>query len=106
MAGSYPWTQKELFVDCSPIFRADKINTALLLLHGVDDTNVPCVESEQMFTALKVLGKEVAYVRFAGEDHGIGGKFSNLVAHRRMILEWFDKHLKNEPAGWDIRWKK
>lgn len=106
MAGSYPWANKDLFVDCSPIFSADKVESALLLLHGVDDGNVPSIESEQMFTALKVLGKDVAYVRFAGEDHGIGGKFSNLVAHRNMILEWFDKHLKDDPAGWDLRWKK
>jgi len=106
MAGSYPWSHKELFVGCSPIFNADKVESALLLLHGVDDGNVPSIESEQMFTALKVLGKEVAYVRFANEDHGIGGKFSNLVVHRRMILEWFDKHLKGDSTGWDRRWEK
>ncbi|MHC4943109.1 MAG: S9 family peptidase [Planctomycetota bacterium] len=105
MAGSYPWTRRDVFVDRSPLYKADKVNAALLLLHGEDDMNVPSLESEQMFTALKVLDKEVAYVRFSGEDHGIAGKFSNLKAHRRMILEWFDKHLKDQPRGWDERWK-
>jgi dipeptidyl aminopeptidase/acylaminoacyl peptidase len=106
MAASYPWNRREFFVDRSPLFQADKIRAALLLLHGMDDTNVPVVESEQMFTALKVLGRDVAYVRFAGEDHDIAGKPSNLKAHRNMILEWFDKHLKDQPRGWDVRWEK
>lgn len=106
MAGAYPWDRRDIFVDRSPLFKADKVRAALLLLHGKDDVNVPALESEQMFTAMKVLGQEVAYVRFPGEDHGIGGKFSNLKAHRYMILEWFDKHLKDEPQGWDARWQE
>jgi dipeptidyl aminopeptidase/acylaminoacyl peptidase len=40
-AGSYPWNNRELYVDQSPLFSADKITTPLLLLHGSDDTNVP-----------------------------------------------------------------
>jgi dipeptidyl aminopeptidase/acylaminoacyl peptidase len=106
MAGRYPWTHPEFFVERSPLYQAHKVKAALLLLHGEADVNVPSLESEQMFTALKVLGKEAAYVRFKGEDHGISGKRSNLLAHRSMILEWFDKHLKGQPEGWDARWKK
>lgn len=106
LARSYPWNRRDVFVDKSPLFHADKIKTPLLLLHGVDDTNVPALESEQMFTALKVQGKEVAYVRFPGEDHGIAGNFENYIAHREMMLEWFDKHLKGQPEAWEARWKK
>jgi dipeptidyl aminopeptidase/acylaminoacyl peptidase len=106
MAGRYPWTHPDFFVDRSPLYHAHKINAALLLLHGVADQNVPSLESEQMFTALRVLGKEVAYVRFKDEDHGIAGKRSNLLAHRAMILEWFDKYLKDQGEAWDDRWKK
>ena len=106
LGGSYPWTRPDLFVGRSPLFKADRIDTALLLLHGDADVNVPVVESEQMFTALKVLGKDVAYVRFAGEDHGISGSTKNLLAHRSMLLEWFDLHLKDRPEGWNLRWKK
>jgi len=73
---------------------ADKINTPLLLIHGTSDTNVPIVESDQIFTALKVLGKEVEYVRFFGEDHGINSKPSVRIASEVLMLEWFDKYLK------------
>jgi dipeptidyl aminopeptidase/acylaminoacyl peptidase len=106
LARSYPWNRRDVFVDKSPLFNADKIKTPLLLLHGLDDANVPALESEQMFTALKVQGKEVAYVRFPGEDHGIAGNFENYIAHREMMLEWFDKHLKGQPEAWEARWKK
>jgi dipeptidyl aminopeptidase/acylaminoacyl peptidase len=47
----------------------------------------------------------VAYVRFPGEDHGIASSRDIYILHRRMMLEWFDKHLKNEPEAWDERWK-
>ena len=33
-------------------------------------------------------------------------KVANRLAHRSMILEWFDKHLKGLPDGWELRWKK
>ncbi|MBC8277722.1 MAG: S9 family peptidase [FCB group bacterium] len=105
LAKSYPWNRKDLFTDNSPLFNADKINTPLLLLHGEDDVNVPELESQQMFTALKVLGREAAMVTFPGEGHGIVGKFENYIAHREMMLEWFDKYLKDQPEGWERRWK-
>jgi len=106
MASNYPWTNPDLFVKQSPIYKAHKINTALLLVHGDADLNVPSNESEQMFTALKVLGKDAAYIRFKGEGHGISSKRSNLLAHRYMMLEWFDKYLKDQPEGWEKRWGK
>ena len=106
LARSFPWNRRDVFVDKSPLFNADKIKTPLLLLHGIDDVNVPVMESEQMFTALKVQGKEAAYVRFPGEGHGIVGKFENYIAHREMMLEWFNKHLKDQPEGWEIRWEE
>jgi dipeptidyl aminopeptidase/acylaminoacyl peptidase len=105
MAKSYPWNRRDIFVDRAPLFNADKVQSALLLLHGTSDKNVPVVESEQMYTALKVLGKEAAYVRFPGEDHGIASSRDKYVLHRRMIVEWFDKYLKNEPGAWEERWK-
>ena len=40
-ADSYPWNAKDLYVDQSPLFNADKVTTPLLLLTGDSDTNVP-----------------------------------------------------------------
>ena len=47
MANSYPWSDQDLYVKQSPLYRADKINTPLLLVHGDADTNVPFNESVQ-----------------------------------------------------------
>lgn len=105
IANSYPWNRKEVFVNQSPIYFADKINTPLLLIHGTKDTNVPIVESDQIFTALKVQNKVVEFVRFYDENHGINSKPSIRLESQKMMLEWFDKYLKNEPESWQYRWK-
>ncbi|RPH94543.1 S9 family peptidase [candidate division KSB1 bacterium] len=103
LPGSYPWNRRDVFVDKSPIYHADQIHTPLLLMHGTGDVNVPKGESEQMFTALKLLGKNTALVRFKNEDHSFA-KLSNRVAEREILREWFDKYLKNDPSGWNARW--
>ena len=62
MANEYPWTNKHLFVDQSPLYNADKIHTPLLFVHGTADNNVPVGESIQLYTALKLLGRPTAMV--------------------------------------------
>ncbi len=104
LARSYPWNRRDIFVDRSPLFHADRIKTPLLLLHGLADVNVPCLESQQMFTALKILGRKVELVTFQGEDHGISGTRKDRNLHRTMILEWFDRFLKEQPEAWNHRW--
>ena len=105
MARTYPWSDPEWYTSQSPLYLADRVHTPLLLLHGEADTNVPAAESEQMFTALRLLGRECELVRFPGEDHGIRGTWDNRVAHRMMLLEWFEKHLRGRPDAWASRWE-
>jgi len=100
-AESFPWNRPDIYVGQSPIFHADKIKTPLLLLHGLADINVPSTESEQMFTALKMLGKEVEYIRFKGEDHGIRGTDENRRLMPQVMLAWWDKYLKGQPEAWE-----
>ncbi len=106
LANTYPWSKPQWFAEHSPLYQADHINTPLLLLHGEADTNVPVGESEQMFTALKLLGRQVELVRFPGEDHGLRGTWTNRVLHRTMLLEWFDRYLKGQGDAWKARWGK
>jgi dipeptidyl aminopeptidase/acylaminoacyl peptidase len=102
-ADSYPWNRRDLFVDRSPLFKADRVTTPLLLLHGTADPNVPPGESEQMFTALRLLGKEVEYVKIEGEAHWIL-TYPKRVLWWETILAWFDKQLQDDPAAWDDLW--
>ena len=105
MAGSYPWSHRQLYVDQSPLFNADKIHTPLLLLHGNADTNVPLVESLQMFTALKLLGREVALVEVEGENHHILD-YAKREKWLATQMAWFQRWLKDDPTWWDALYPK
>ena len=98
-ANSYPWNRPDIYVEQSPLFHADRITTPLLLVHGTADPNVPLGESEQMYTALTLLGKEVEYVRFEGEAHWIM-RYPLRELWWSTILAWFDRELKGEPEWW------
>jgi dipeptidyl aminopeptidase/acylaminoacyl peptidase len=104
-AGSFPWNRRDIYVDQSPLFLADKITTPLLLLHGDKDNNVPPGESYQMFAALKLLGKEVALVTVNDQAHWIM-KYDKRKHWMKTIMAWFDKWLKDEPEYWDSLYSK
>ncbi|MDE5575706.1 MAG: prolyl oligopeptidase family serine peptidase [Bacteroidales bacterium] len=97
---SFPWNRRDIFVEQSPLFHADKVHTPLLLLHGTSDVNVPIGESYQMYKALRLLGREVAMVTVAGEDHGIVD-YAKRIDWEKTILAWFEKYLKNRPQWWE-----
>ncbi|NDY95775.1 alpha/beta hydrolase family protein [Wenzhouxiangella limi] len=97
--GSFPWNNPELYVGQSPVYSADRITTPLLLLTGDADTNVPPGESHNMYTALRLLGRDVELVEFPGEDHWILDREKRYVWWDTM-LAWFDKWLKDEPEWW------
>ncbi len=98
-AGSYPWNNRELYIEHSPLFNADKVTTPLLLLHGTADTNVPPGESIQMYNALKLLGKPVELVFVEGENHAIY-QHEKRIAWNHTIYAWFDKWLKGDDSWW------
>ncbi|WP_394193423.1 alpha/beta hydrolase family protein [Pseudoalteromonas atlantica] len=97
--GSFPWNNSELYSQRSPVFHADKVTTPLLLLHGDSDTNVPVGESHNMYTALKLLGKDVDLIEYKGADHQIFARDKRFDWWSTM-LAYFDKHLKDEPQWW------
>ena len=79
----------------SPITYASNVNAPVLLLHGESDYRCPISQSEEYFTVLKRLGKEVEFVRFPGSAHS----FTRL-GHPKMreeylarTLAWFQTYL-------------
>ena len=99
-ANSYPWNARDIYVEQSPLFHADKINTPILFLHGSVDTNVPVGESIQMFTALKLLGKPTAFIQVNGQNHQILD-YKKRAEWNKTIYAWFAKYLKEQPEWWD-----
>ncbi len=98
-AYSYPWNRKDIYVDNSPIYNADKFQNSILLLHGTADPNVPVGESLQYYAALKILGKDIEMVLVDGEKHWIIDYKKRNQWHY-TITSWFDYRLKNQPEQW------
>lgn len=99
MANEYPWTNKHLFVDQSPLYNADKIHTPLLFVHGTADNNVPVGESIQLYTALKLLGRPTSMVLVDGQDHHIID-YEKRLKWQNTIFAWFAKWLQDDASWW------
>lgn len=99
-AHSYPWNNVDLYSGHAPLFNADKIHTPLLFMHGGSDTNVPINESIQLFTALKILGRETAFVTVDGQDHHILDYRKRDLWHY-SIMAWFARWLQDDPTWWN-----
>ena len=104
-AHSYPWNNMELYSGHAPLFNADKVKTPILFMHGGADTNVPINESIQMFTALKILGKETAFITVEGENHHILD-YNKRIRWHDSIMAWFARWLQDDPTWWDTMYPK
>ena len=80
----------------SPITYVKNMHTPLLIIHSEQDLRCSIEQAEQLFASLKYLGREVLFVRFEGQSHGLSrGGHPKLRAERlRHILDWFGKYLK------------
>jgi dipeptidyl aminopeptidase/acylaminoacyl peptidase len=94
MGDATPWREGEKLVFRSPLTYVTNVKTPLLILHAERDLRCPIEQAEQLFTALKVLGKESVFVRFPEDNHDLtrGGKPKHRVEHARRIADWFDAH--------------
>jgi dipeptidyl aminopeptidase/acylaminoacyl peptidase len=95
--GGSLWEYPLRFIDNSPIFRADRVETPLLMLHNDEDDAVPWYQGIEYFLALRRLGKEVYMFNYNGEKHGLRKRINQKDYTRRM-QEFFDHYLKGVPA--------
>jgi dipeptidyl aminopeptidase/acylaminoacyl peptidase len=83
----HPIGDRELLEQLSPLRRADALVAPLLVVHGAHDTNVPVSESEQIVDALRQIGRDVRYLLFGNDGHGII-KRENRAALAAAMSEW------------------
>jgi dipeptidyl aminopeptidase/acylaminoacyl peptidase len=88
-----PWAATATWIKLSfPFLHAARITTPTLFLCGDKDFNVPLLNSEQMYQALRSLGVETELVIYPGQRHRIT-KPSYRRDRLARYLAWYDKHL-------------
>ncbi|MDP9467551.1 MAG: prolyl oligopeptidase family serine peptidase, partial [Chloroflexota bacterium] len=84
----------------SPLSQVARIRTPLLILQSEEDRVCPAADNEQLFTALKVLGRETEYILYPEEHHEMKnyGRPDRRIDRMERILAWFDRWL-GKPAS-------
>lgn len=88
-----PWENRQLWERLSPFNAVEKIVTPTLIMGGEKDWNVPILNSEQLYQALRRLGRTTRLVVYPGESHGIRRPDFQKDRYQRY-LEWFGKYVK------------
>ncbi|GHO45534.1 alpha/beta hydrolase family protein [Ktedonospora formicarum] len=91
-----PWEDLEKYMNMSPIKFVQNIRTPLLIIHSDQDLRCSIEQAEQLYTALKYMGRETRLVRFEGQSHGLsrGGHPHSRLERLRHIQSWFAKYLQ------------
>lgn len=96
--GGSLWEKRDKFIENSPIFFFDKVQTPVLIIQGTEDRQAHAARSDEVFVSLRFLGKEVEYARYTGEGHGVADwNFANQVDYLNREIAWFDRWLKAQP---------
>jgi dipeptidyl aminopeptidase/acylaminoacyl peptidase len=94
MMGGTPWQFRERYIENSPLFYFDRVGTPLLIVHGSEDRAVAPFLGDQVFVALRRLGKDVEYAKYEGEDHSpLSWSYPNQTDFCNRMIGWFGRHL-------------
>jgi dipeptidyl aminopeptidase/acylaminoacyl peptidase len=90
-----PWEDLEKYMHMSPLNYVKDMHTPLLIIHSEQDLRCNIEQAEQLFAALKYMGRETLFVRFEGQSHGLsrGGHPKLRLERLRHIQNWFEKYL-------------
>ena len=95
--GGYPWEDKirPILARESPYSYVDKIKTPFLIKHGENDLRTGVIQSEMMYKSLKIMGKEVEYVRMPGATHELSrtGNVRQKIDRMLRIYEFFERYI-------------
>jgi len=94
--GGTLWEYPERYLAHSAILQADRIKTPLLCITGDQDPNVEALQSQEIFYALRRLGKKVVWLRYHDGAHGGPNTNDERKDMYKRMLEWYDKYLKDE----------
>jgi dipeptidyl aminopeptidase/acylaminoacyl peptidase len=94
---------RELYIENSPVFFADRINTPLMMMFGDVDGAVPWQQGIELYLAMRREEKDVIFLQYHDEPHHLK-KYPNKVDYTQKMMEYFDYHLKGHtPKQWIIK---
>lgn len=94
--GGTLWEKPMLYIENSPLFYADKIETPLLLMHNDADGHVPWYQGIEMYLAMRRLNKPTWMLNYNGEPHW-PVKRENRIDFQNRMMQFFDHYLKDAP---------
>jgi dipeptidyl aminopeptidase/acylaminoacyl peptidase len=101
----YPWDVERAayYRDRSPLSSVTNVTTPTLLLHGDADLRCPIGQSEQFYTALKLLAKvPTALIRIPTAWHINAETPAQYWFAYEKTLEWFNSHIEPQPVHGDV----
>ena len=97
--GGSLWDRLELYIENSPLFFLDRVNTPLLIMHNDKDDAVPWYQGIELYTGLRRLQKPVWMLNYTGDVHNLKeANWGNRVDLSKRMLQFFDHYLKGSPA--------
>ena len=96
--GGSLWEARDKYIENSPVFFADRIETPLLIMFGDVDDAVPWYQGIELYLAMRRLGKDCVFLQYRDEPHH-PKKYANKLDYTIRFKEYLDHYLKGEPAA-------
>ena len=93
--GATPWSSPLRYLENSPLFTMDKVQTPILIMHNDADGHVPWYQGIEYFVAMKRLGKPCWLLNYTGEPHW-PTNMANRIDFQRRMFQFFNHYLKNQ----------
>ena len=94
--GKTLWERRDLYIENSPLFNADKIETPLLIMANDNDGAVPWAQGVELFLSMRRLQKTAWLLNYNNDEHNLSKKPNRVDLSLRMF-QFFNHYLKNEP---------
>ena len=95
--GKSLWEDRERYIENSPLFFLDRVNTPVAIMSNDNDGAVPWYQGIEMFTALRRLQKPVWLLNYNGDEHNLMQRQNRKDIQRRQA-QFFDHYLKGKAA--------
>lgn len=100
--GRTMWEARDLYIENSPVFFADRIQTPTLIMFGDEDDAVPWYQGIELYLSMRRFDKDVIFLQYHGEPHH-PQRYANKMDYTIRMKEYFDHYLKGAPAAEWIR---